>query len=108
MNKIFLNKDVFILPSHREGLPKSALEAMNYGKVLLLSDIPGHKFLINKKNRNGLYFKKKNESDLANKIIWMINNKNNFSTFSYNSKKNLVKFSDVKINKNFYETIKKI
>ena len=108
LNKIFHNKDVFILPSHREGLPKTALEAMNYGKVLLLSDIPGHKFLVNKKNKNGLYFKKKNQFDLANKIIWMIKNKKNFTNFSKNSKKNLVKFSEKKINENFYETIEKI
>lgn len=107
LNEIFHNKDVFILPSHREGLPKTALEAMNYGKVLLLSDIPGHKFLINNKNKNGLFFKKKNEIDLANKIIWMIKNKKYFMNFKKNSKKNLVKFSDKKINKSFYETIKK-
>ena len=108
LKKIFHDKDVFILPSYREGLPKSALEAMNYGKVLLLSNIPGHRFLINKKNRNGFYFKKKNEFDLANKIIWMINNRKKFITYSHNSKKNLIKFSDITINKNFYETIKKI
>ena len=74
LKKIFSNKHVFILPSHREGLPKTALEAMNFNCALILSKIPGHKFLIDKKNVNGLFFQSKNEIDLSNKIIWMINN----------------------------------
>jgi glycosyltransferase involved in cell wall biosynthesis len=106
LDKIFNDVDVFVLPSYREGLPKTALEAMNYGCALLLSDIPGHKVLINSKKINGLFFKKKNEIDLSNKIIWMIKNKNKLKTFSKNSKKNLIQFSEKKINKMYYETIK--
>jgi glycosyltransferase involved in cell wall biosynthesis len=108
LNKIFLNKHVFILPSHREGLPKTALEAMNHDNALLLSDIPGHKLLIAKKYVNGLFFKKKNEKDLSKKIVWMINNKKEVIKFINNSKKNLSKFSTQNINKKFYETITKI
>lgn len=33
--------DVFVLPSWREGLPRSAIEAAAMGRPLLLSDIPG-------------------------------------------------------------------
>ena len=105
LKKIFLNKHIFILPSHREGLPKTVLEAMNFNKALLLSNIPGHDSLINKKNVNGLYFEKKNEIDLSNKIIWMINNKKKIIKFSKNSKKNLSMFSSEKINQKYYEAI---
>ena len=105
LKKIFLDKHIFVLPSLREGMPKTALEAMNFNKALLLSNIPGHNFLINKKNVNGLYFKKNDEIDLSNKIIWMIENKKKIIKFSINSKKNLLKFSSEKINQKYYETI---
>ena len=106
LSEIFRNKDIFILPSHREGLPKTALEAMNYEKTLLLSKIPGHNLLIDKKELNGLFFKKKNYKDLANKMIWIMKNKAKIRMFSKNSKKNLIKFSDEIINKKYYEAIK--
>ena len=62
-------------------------------------------FLINKKNVNGLYFKKNDEIDLSKKIIWMIKNKKKIIKFSINSKKNLLKFSSKKINQKYYEAI---
>ena len=105
LKKIFLDKHIFVLPSLREGMPKTALEAMNFNKALLLSNIPGHNFLINKKNVNGLYFKKNDEIDLSKKIIWMIKNKKKIIKFSINSKKNLLKFSSKKINQKYYEAI---
>ena len=83
----------------------TVLEAMNFNKALLLSNIPGHDSLINKKNVNGLYFEKKNEIDLSNKIIWMINNKKKIIKFSKNSKKNSLMFSSEKINQKYYEAI---
>ena len=107
LSKVFRNKQIFVLPSYREGLPKTALEAMKYNKALLLSDIPGHKYLINKKKINGIYFKKKNVKDLSKKIIWMIKNKQKVSSFMKNSHLNLTRFSAKNINKFFYETIKK-
>ena len=84
LNKVFKNKHVFVLPSHREGLPKTALEAMTYNQALLLSNIPGHKYLINIKKPNGIFFKKKNAEDLANKIIFIIKNKKKLNIYKNN------------------------
>ena len=47
--------DVFVLPSYREGTPKSGLEAMASSKPLLLSNVPGCTNLING-NKNGYLF----------------------------------------------------
>lgn len=106
LTKIFSSAHVFILPSHREGLPKTVLEAMNYQTSLLLSNIPGHRNLINKKKLNGLYFEKNNEIDLSNKIIWIIKNKKKIKKFMLNSRYNLKHFSADKVNKKFYEISK--
>jgi glycosyltransferase involved in cell wall biosynthesis len=45
--------DCFVLPSYREGLPRSALEAMSCGLPIILSDAPGCKNLVSN-NINGL------------------------------------------------------
>ena len=108
IKNIFKDKDVFVLPSYREGLPKSALEAMCYKNALLLSNIPGHSMLINRKNNpNGIFFKVRDKEDLARKIIWSLKNRKKIQNFMNNSHQNLFKFLSTNVNKAFYDTIKK-
>ena len=108
IKNIFKDKDVFVLPSYREGLPKSALEAMCYKNALLLSNIPGHSMLINRKNNpNGIFFKVRDKEDLASKIIWSLKNRKKIQNFMNNSHQNLFKFLSTNVNKVFYDTIKK-
>jgi len=108
IKNIFKNKDIFVLPSYREGLPKSALEAMCFKNALLLSNIPGHSMLINRKNKpNGIFFNVKDKHDLARKIIWSLKNKKKIQSFMNNSHQNLFKFLSTNVNKTFYETVQK-
>jgi len=108
IKNIFKDKDIFVLPSYREGLPKSALEAMCYKNALLLSNIPGHSMLINRKNNpNGIFFKVRDKEDLARKIIWSLKNRKKIQNFMNNSHQNLFKFLSTNVNKVFYDTIKK-
>ena len=55
IEKIYLDSRLIILPSYREGLPKVLLEAGNYCKVALASDVPGCKDVIIN-NKTGFLF----------------------------------------------------
>jgi glycosyltransferase involved in cell wall biosynthesis len=59
--------EIFILPSHREGLPQSLIEAMARGKICIASDIDGAREVI-KDGVNGLLFKNNDYKDLRDKI----------------------------------------
>ena len=41
MREVYALMDLFVLPSHREGFPRAAMEAAAMGKALVLSDIRG-------------------------------------------------------------------
>lgn len=62
--------DVFVLPSHSEGLPQILLKAMRHAKPIIVSDIG----LPIENNRDGLVFKPGDYKDLADKINIIINN----------------------------------
>ena len=41
MRELYASMDMFVLPSHREGFPRSAMEAASMGLPLVLSNIRG-------------------------------------------------------------------
>jgi len=63
--------DVVVLPSYREGTPRSLLEAAAMGIPLLATDVPGCKEVV-KHQENGLLCEVKNAQDLAVKMIEML------------------------------------
>ncbi len=105
LKKIFSKQHFFILPSHREGLPKTALEAMLHNNGLLISNIPAHSKLICSSKKNGLFFKVKSVQDLMKKMIWIIKNKIKANLFIKNSFYNVKEFDIKIINQKFYEFI---
>ena len=63
---------VFVLPSYyREGIPRSLLEALASGRPIITTNLCGCKETINS-DKNGLYAESKNPSDLADKMMYMI------------------------------------
>ncbi len=64
---------IFILPSLREGMPQSLIEAMAREKVVISSDNPGSKELV-KDQINGYLFQIGNEKELAEKINFVLKN----------------------------------
>lgn len=61
-----------VLPSYREGLPQSILEAFSFAKPVIASDIYGIRSLV-KNKYNGLLFKARNIDELAKLLIYMNN-----------------------------------
>lgn len=71
--KFLQSIDIFVLPSKSEGFGIALAEAMATGVPCIASDIQGPREII-KDNEYGLLFKTENPNDLAEKIIYMIEN----------------------------------
>lgn len=67
MNQIYINHDLFILPSYNEPASYSNLEAMASGLPVIVSKDNGTACYL-EENRNGYTFKKDNLNDLIDKI----------------------------------------
>lgn len=64
---------VLVLPSYREGIPHTVLEAMSTGRAILTTDVPGCRETV-KKEENGFLVRPYCVEDLVEKMIWMIKN----------------------------------
>lgn len=73
LEELFSNTYLYCLPSHIEGMPISLLEAMSYGRNVLVSDIEENTQVIGK---YGTSFKKGDIDDLAKKLQDSLNEKN--------------------------------
>lgn len=95
---------VFVLPTYyREGIPRTLLEALAMGRPILTTDTPGCKETIIE-GRNGLFVETKQVNDLAEKMIWMIENKSKLQRMGDESYKMcLDKFTVEIINKRMME-----
>lgn len=71
LDELYCNSYFFVQPSEIEGLPHSILQAMNYGKCVLASDIPGN---IEALGECGLLFKSMDRKDLQEKLEYLLNN----------------------------------
>lgn len=64
---------VFVLPSYREGVPRSTQEAMAIGRAVITTDVPGcRETVVN--GENGFLVEKWNPQALAEKMIYFIEN----------------------------------
>ena len=72
---LFSNCLFFVNPSVLEGLSIALLEAMSYGKCVLVSDIPENLEAVNNEaEKYGTAFENKNAADLAKKIEFLLSN----------------------------------
>ena len=64
---------VFVLPSYREGVPRSTQEAMAVGRAIITTDVPGCRETVID-GKNGFIVPKWNPQALAEKMIYFIEN----------------------------------
>ncbi|MDF2189183.1 glycosyltransferase family 4 protein [Paraflavitalea sp. CAU 1676] len=61
------NSDIFLLPSHGEGMPMALLEAMALGKTVVVSDVDAFKKVVIDKE-NGFLARQRSADDLARSL----------------------------------------
>ena len=88
---VFNNSDIFILPSYKEGLPLSILEAMSYGLAIISSKVGGiPEIVIN--NKNGILIEPGNLEHIENSIDFFLVNKEKINDFGMASKSMVKKY----------------
>lgn len=82
----FLDKmDVFVLCSRWEGMPISLIEAMHMGKPIVGTNVTGISELV-EHNHNGLLVKPESAADIADALLYLINNRSEMEIMGTNSK----------------------
>ena len=71
VSKWLKDSHVFVLPSFREGLPRSTQEAMAIGRPILTTDVPGCRETV-EDGENGFLVSVFDVENLAAKMIWFI------------------------------------
>ena len=89
---------VFVLPSYREGVPRSTQEAMAIGRAIITTDVPGcRETVVN--GVNGFLVPKWNPEALAEKMIYFIEHPDQIEKMGYESYKMAMdKFDAEKVN----------
>lgn len=77
---------VFVLPSYREGVPRSTQEAMAIGRPVITTDVPGCRETV-VDGVNGFLVEKWNPQALAEKIIYFIEHPEQIEKMGYESYK---------------------
>jgi glycosyltransferase involved in cell wall biosynthesis len=95
--KAYAKSHIAVLPSYREGLPKSLLEAASCGRPIVTTDVPGCREVV-KDGVNGFLVPVKESVSLAKALEKLIKNKKQRETFGKASRKRALKeFSEEKI-----------
>jgi N,N'-diacetylbacillosaminyl-diphospho-undecaprenol alpha-1,3-N-acetylgalactosaminyltransferase len=91
---IMRQSDIFVLPSYREGLPKSGIEAAAVGLPIIATDVPGCKCLVDN-GINGFLIKPRDVKDLCSKIEKLIINEDLRTSMGRNSRIKAIREFDI-------------
>ena len=97
---------VFVLPSYREGTPRSALEAMSMGRALVVSDVPGCREVV-RDGVTGFLCHVRDSASLATQISRFIDEPSLISKMGQESRRYAEERFDVrKVNASMIEALK--
>lgn len=83
--KALAENEIFVLPSYREGLSLSLLDAAMMGKKIIASDVDGNpEVVVN--GETGLLVPAKNAKKLAEAMIWMLEHKREAEKMAKNAR----------------------
>ena len=85
MIPIYQQSSVVVLPSYREGLPKSLIEACAIGRPIITTNVPGCRECVID-GFNGCFVEAKNIEGLASAILEFVENKHLMEQYSKNSR----------------------
>ncbi len=96
-----------VLPSYREGLPKSILEAMSMAKPVIVSQVPGCTMVFEQQEKPGLMFSPKSTTALLEALHQVSNtNTSTLEQFGLNGRKLILDhFSQEIINRTFIQML---
>jgi len=72
-DELFCKSDIFVFPSYSEGMPIVVLEAMSYGLPIITTRVGALEEML-REGENCLFVEPGDYNDLANKILYLINN----------------------------------
>ncbi|MFH0292821.1 glycosyltransferase family 4 protein [Vibrio alginolyticus] len=78
------NCAIYVLPSYHEGMPRTVLEAMAMGRPILTTNVPGCRETVID-GENGWLVEKANAEQLAEKMIWFIENQDKWQEMGKSS-----------------------
>ncbi|OOR99856.1 glycosyltransferase family 1 protein [Haemophilus paracuniculus] len=96
---------IFVLPSYREGVPRSTQEAMAIGRAIITTDVPGCRETV-EDGVNGFLVKPWDAQDLADKMEFFIKNPHSIVTMGQESYRIAQqKFDITKVNQRLIDII---
>ena len=105
VQKWIADSHIFVLPSYREGVPRSTQEAMAIGRAIITTDVPGCRETVID-GVNGFLVEKWNPQALAEKMIYFIEHPEDIKKMGYESYKIAQdKFDADKVNKRLIDML---
>lgn len=104
IEKVYKNIDVVVVPSRQETMSIVMTEAFMYGKVGVASNVIGISKYI-KDKENGLIFESENVKDLADKMSWVLKNRNKLNFMRVKARETYERFFTLEVLGDRLETI---
>ena len=93
MASFYAALDLFVLPSHREGIPRACMEAASCGLPVIASNIRGCREVV-RDSESGLLFPVKNSEALAEAIAKLISDRQRAQQMGANGRRHIVQQFD--------------
>jgi len=105
---IIASADVVVLPSYREGLPRSLLEGGAMGRALIATDVPGCSEVV-QQEKNGLIVPRADADSLARAMVRLCENPSLIASFGTTARTDIeARFDEQKVIDNTLATYRRL